>query len=39
MNELTLMAVGVYGKEGPAQNGAPIRLQRISLSAVAVTLC
>ena len=26
MNELTLLAVGVYGKEGPAQNGAPIRL-------------
>jgi sulfoxide reductase catalytic subunit YedY len=26
MNELTLMAVGVYGKTGPAQNGAPIRL-------------
>jgi len=26
MNELTLFAVGVYGKEGPAQNGAPIRL-------------
>jgi len=26
MNELTLMAIGVYGKEGPAQNGAPIRL-------------
>jgi sulfoxide reductase catalytic subunit YedY len=26
MNELTLMAIGVYGKEGPPQNGAPIRL-------------
>jgi methionine sulfoxide reductase catalytic subunit len=26
MNELTLMAVGVYGKAGPVQNGAPIRL-------------
>src|SRR5436190_3911261 len=26
MNELTLLAIGVYGKEGPAQNGAPIRL-------------
>jgi len=26
MNELTLLAVGVYGKEGPAQNGAPLRL-------------
>lgn len=26
MNPLTLMAVGVYGKEGPNQNGAPIRL-------------
>ena len=25
-NELTLLAVGVYGKEGPAQNGAPLRL-------------
>src|SRR4029078_12187252 len=25
-NELTFMAVGVYGKEGPPQNGAPIRL-------------
>ena len=25
-NPLTLMAVGVYGKEGPNQNGAPIRL-------------
>ena len=25
-NRLTLMAVGVYGKEGPNQNGAPIRL-------------
>jgi|SRR5678815_2055846 sulfoxide reductase catalytic subunit YedY len=25
-NELTLFAVGVYGKEGPAQNGAPLRL-------------
>jgi sulfoxide reductase catalytic subunit YedY len=26
MNPLTLMAVGVYGKEGPNQNGAPLRL-------------
>ena len=26
LNPLTLMAVGVYGKEGPNQNGAPIRL-------------
>ena len=26
MNPLTLLAVGVYGKEGPNQNGAPIRL-------------
>jgi sulfoxide reductase catalytic subunit YedY len=26
MNELTFMATGVYGQEGPAQNGAPIRL-------------
>jgi sulfoxide reductase catalytic subunit YedY len=26
MNELTLLASGVYGKEGPAQNGAPLRL-------------
>ena len=26
MNELALMAVGVYGKPGPVQNGAPIRL-------------
>jgi sulfoxide reductase catalytic subunit YedY len=26
MNPLTLMAVGVYGKEGPNQNGAPIRV-------------
>src|SRR5688572_832086 len=26
MNELTLLATGVYGKEGPAQNGAPLRL-------------
>jgi len=26
MNPLTLMAVGVYGREGPNQNGAPIRL-------------
>jgi len=26
MNELTLLAVGVYGKEGPPQNGAPLRL-------------
>ena len=26
MNELSLMAVGVYGKQGPVQNGAPIRL-------------
>jgi sulfoxide reductase catalytic subunit YedY len=26
MNELTLLAVGVYGKVGPNQNGAPIRL-------------
>lgn len=26
MNELALLAVGVYGKEGPPQNGAPIRL-------------
>ena len=26
MNPLTLMAVGIYGKEGPNQNGAPIRL-------------
>jgi methionine sulfoxide reductase catalytic subunit len=26
MNELTFMATGVYGKEGPPQNGAPIRL-------------
>jgi sulfoxide reductase catalytic subunit YedY len=25
-NELTLLAIGVYGKEGPAQNGAPLRL-------------
>jgi len=26
MHPLTLMAVGVYGKRGPNQNGAPIRL-------------
>ena len=26
MNELTILAVGVYGKEGPPQNGAPLRL-------------
>jgi sulfoxide reductase catalytic subunit YedY len=26
MNELTMLAIGVYGKEGPAQNGAPLRL-------------
>ena len=26
MNALTLMAVGVYGREGPNQNGAPLRL-------------
>jgi sulfoxide reductase catalytic subunit YedY len=26
MNELTLLAVGVYGKVGPNQCGAPIRL-------------
>ena len=26
MNPLTLMAIGVYGQEGPNQNGAPIRL-------------
>ena len=26
MNPLTLMAVGVYGRELPAQNGAPLRL-------------
>ena len=26
MNELAFLAVGVYGKEGPAQNGAPLRL-------------
>lgn len=26
MNPLTLMAVGIYGDEMPAQNGAPIRL-------------
>jgi sulfoxide reductase catalytic subunit YedY len=26
MNELTFLALGVYGKSGPAQNGAPIRL-------------
>jgi sulfoxide reductase catalytic subunit YedY len=26
MNELALLAVGVYGKPGPNQNGAPIRL-------------
>jgi methionine sulfoxide reductase catalytic subunit len=26
MNELAMMAVGVYGKPGPVQNGAPIRL-------------
>lgn len=26
MNELTLMAVGMYGKKMPNQNGAPIRL-------------
>ena len=26
MNPLTLMAVGIYGTEGPNQNGAPIRL-------------
>jgi len=26
MNELTLMAVGMYGKELPNQNGAPLRL-------------
>ena len=26
MNPLTLMAVGMYGKEIPSQNGAPIRL-------------
>ena len=26
MNELALLATGVYGKEGPPQNGAPIRL-------------
>jgi len=25
-NELALLATGVYGKEGPAQNGAPLRL-------------
>jgi len=25
-NELTLLAIGVYGKEGPPQNGAPLRL-------------
>ena len=25
-NRLTLMAVGVYGREGPNQNGAPLRL-------------
>ena len=26
MNELSFLAIGVYGKEGPAQNGAPLRL-------------
>jgi sulfoxide reductase catalytic subunit YedY len=26
MNELTFLAIGVYGKEGPAQNGSPLRL-------------
>jgi len=26
MNPLTLLAVGVYGKKGPNQNGAPLRL-------------
>lgn len=26
MNELTLLAVGLYGKQLPAQNGAPLRL-------------
>ena len=26
MHPLTLMAIGVYGKEGPNQNGAPLRL-------------
>ncbi len=26
MHELTLLAVGVYGKGGPVQNGAPLRL-------------
>jgi methionine sulfoxide reductase catalytic subunit len=26
MNELAFLAVGVYGKEGPPQNGAPLRL-------------
>ncbi|HZI51758.1 MAG TPA: protein-methionine-sulfoxide reductase catalytic subunit MsrP, partial [Terriglobia bacterium] len=26
MNELTILAIGVYGKEGPPQNGAPLRL-------------
>jgi sulfoxide reductase catalytic subunit YedY len=26
MNPLTLFAVGVYGKSGPVQNGAPLRL-------------
>ena len=26
MNPLTLLAVGVYGREGPNQNGAPVRL-------------
>jgi methionine sulfoxide reductase catalytic subunit len=26
MNELSFLAIGVYGKEGPTQNGAPLRL-------------
>jgi len=26
MNPLTLLAIGVYGKPGPNQNGAPLRL-------------
>jgi sulfoxide reductase catalytic subunit YedY len=26
MNELAFLAIGVYGKEGPNQNGAPLRL-------------
>jgi sulfoxide reductase catalytic subunit YedY len=26
MNELTFLAIGVYGKEGPPQNGSPLRL-------------